>query len=483
MMVERPACAAVARHGRSHLHRAVDAHLAAVAEGSVGQPVDDAMTEASSGTGRMFAEGSGDRADAATRATDRPARPKSASGGWTGIAGLAGAVAAIVLFRDWLAPGWLKTLAVLGIAALAMIAVDSGIYRTYRNPTTGLALVPLRPFDVLRVGQKLVGFWLTCGAVGAAYLILPEYGAPLYAPFRSAILWLLPAVLVLSPFYIAFVDRRQREPVDAYAQVAMLLAGQRPADWSVLAHHARGWLVKGFFLPLMFVYTDEALANLWAMQGLPPLDRFDLIFSRLIDSFYLIDVLIASIGYGLSLRIFDNHLRSAEPTLGGWVVCLICYHPFWTGSVSRFFSYELDGQAWGVVFAPYPVVYVAWGSAILILVAVYMAATVSFGLRFSNLTNRGIITNGPYRWFKHPAYICKCLSFWMIAVPFIAGAGWWVAVQSCIVLGGANAIYWLRAKTEERHLSADPAYREYQAFMRVHGLLPTLGRMLRGRRR
>ena len=63
---------------------------------------------------------------------------------------------------------------------------------------------------------------------------------------------------------------------------------------------------------------------------------------------------------------------------------------------------------------------VFWGSTILVCIAVYSWATISFGIRFSNLTNRGIITNGPYRYTKHPAYIAKNLSWWMESVPFVS---------------------------------------------------------------
>lgn len=110
------------------------------------------------------------------------------------------------------------------------------------------------------------------------------------------------------------------------------------------------------------------------------------------------------------------------------------------------------------------------------LVAIYAWSTAAFGLRFSNLTHRGIISDGPYRWSKHPAYICKNLSWWMISVPFIGGAGWEQALQSCLLLGGVNLIYFLRARTEERHLSRDPVYREYAAFIAEQGLLAVLRR-------
>ena len=44
------------------------------------------------------------------------------------------------------------------------------------------------------------------------------------------------------------------------------------------------------------------------------------------------------------------------------------------------------------------------------------------------------------------------------------------------MLAGVNVIYYLRAKTEERHLSRDPVYREYAEFIREHGLFSYLRR-------
>ena len=48
------------------------------------------------------------------------------------------------------------------------------------------------------------------------------------------------------------------------------------------------------------------------------------------------------------------------------------------------------------------------------------------------------------------------------------------------LLAGANLIYLLRARTEERHLSQDPVYRDYAAFIDQHGLIAVLRRALRG---
>ena len=409
-------------------------------------------------------------------AFEAPGRPRSATPMLTGLVGVAAAVAAALLLRDWLQPVWLKSLAVLGATAAAMLAVELGIHRTHLNPTTGLALQPLRPFDAVRVACKLVAFWITIGCIGFAYWLLPEYARDLYAPFKQAALHCLPALLILSPFYIGWVDRRQRDPVDAYAQLSALLAGHRPADWSLLRAHALGWLVKAFFLPLMFGFATSNLSLMWSRPLLPDPLSFAAVFDRIVDLLYLLDVLLAAIAYTLTFRLIDTQMRSVESTLGGWLICLICYQPFVRGFGDNYLIYESDKLYWDGAFAPFPWLHVAWGCAILALVFVYAWSTAAFGLRFSNLTNRGIITNGPYRWLRHPAYVAKNLSWWMISVPFIAGAGWSVALQSCLMLCGVNLVYFLRAKTEERHLSKDPAYREYSAFMARHGLVAMLSR-------
>jgi len=405
-------------------------------------------------------------------------RPVSASGVITGAAGVFAALASAVILRDWSADSITKVLTVLACSAAAMIAVDVLIYKVQTNATTGLSLTPIRALDPVRVARKFFGFWLTIGVIAVLYAIIPEYQNEFYQPFKDAAFRLLPAILVVSPFYIAYVDCRQRDPVDAYAQVAMLVGGYRPEDWSALRIHALSWLVKAFFLPLMFVYVHSDLQALWRTPVPTPFD-FQHTFSWLIDVFYLVDVLIATTTYAITLRVIDNQIRSVEPTLGGWIVCVICYRPL-TDVQAPYLQYEQDDLYWGAVFAPYPWLYVMWGTLILCLVFIYSWSTAAFGLRFSNLTNRGIITNGPYRWLKHPAYVCKNLSWWMISVPFIAGAGWVTAIVSCIMLGAVNMIYYLRAKTEERHLRADPAYREYEAYMARFGLWAKLLNWRRG---
>ena len=100
----------------------------------------------------------------------------------------------------------------------------------------------------------------------------------------------------------------------------------------------------------------------------------------------------------------------------------------------------------------------------------YTWATLAFGIRFSNLTHRGILTHGPYRLLRHPAYVAKNLYWWLVHVPWINQLGPLAALKCCAMLLLVNALYALRAYTEERHLAEDAQYRQYRQWMRQTSL-------------
>ena len=212
------------------------------------------------------------------------------------------------------------------------------------------------------------------------------------------------------------------------------------------------------------------------------LGSFPALFDFGFDGLYFLDVCLAAIGYIAAFRLTDTHLRSVEPTLLGWAAALTCYEPFWSLIGKQYLSYETDYK-WGAWLNDTPVIYVLWGSIILTLTTIYVWSTVMFGARFSNLTHRGIITGGPYRWTKHPAYIAKNLSWWMISIPFMGKGGPDEVLRHCLLLITLNGIYLLRAKTEEWHLSRDADYVRYALWIDQHGLfrilrhLPVLNRL------
>jgi len=106
---------------------------------------------------------------------------------------------------------------------------------------------------------------------------------------------------------------------------------------------------------------------------------------------YLIDLLIVVVGYAYTLRATDTHIRSSEPTVLGWVVALLCYDPFWPFFYDHYLGYR--GPGWMQNFAGHPLMLTLWGGAILALTIIYALATIAFGMRFSNLTYRGLITS------------------------------------------------------------------------------------------
>jgi protein-S-isoprenylcysteine O-methyltransferase Ste14 len=239
-----------------------------------------------------------------------------------------------------------------------------------------------------------------------------------------------------------------------------------------------GWTVKGFFLPLMTVYLsgeikslNDALANLGDGHALMP------VYQVFYHVSYTLDLLFCVVGYSAAIRLFDAQIRSVEPTVAGWLVALMCYQPFYS-VIGKFYLQYDDGTFWDNWLQDWPAVRVAWAAVVIALTLIYSLCTVSFGLRFSNLTHRGIITSGPYRFTKHPAYLAKNLSWWLISVPFVSELGWGAALRNCLLLGLLNGVYYARARTEERHLSADPTYVAYALWINEHGLLRHVTRML-----
>lgn len=419
---------------------------------------------------------------------DRP--PQSATGWATATAGLAGFLLALTLLRlvqpfgageEAIVPG---ALLIMGMAAGGIILVDFLGYRVYLRGSTGIDFSRVDP-SWSRTLTKLLGLLGTLGLVAFIYWLVPEYRGSFYERYYVMLKLVLPWWLVLAIPYFYWVDRHMQEPEDGYWLLGrVLLLRWAVMDWRLLGQHLLAWTVKGFFLPLMFTYLCNDLGRFLGFD-FSSLSSFQHWFDFLHENFYFLDVALVSMAYLLSLRLMDTHFRSAEPTMLGWVVALICYQPFWSLMGAMYLAHEV-APLWGEWLWNHDVIYVFWGVCILLLTAVYVWATIVFGARFSNLSHRGIITNGPYRYTKHPAYVAKNISWWMISVPFLAHGGMDEAVRHCFLLLGLNMVYVLRAKTEEWHLSRDADYVAYAQWVDRHGMLRWLNhlplfRMLRYR--
>ena len=417
-------------------------------------------------------------------------RPKSAASFALNCVALGCVIGMIYTIHETPELAKLPVPARVGLVALATVLpvgiLDMLVLKVYRRPSTGLDWD--RPFAPAldRVFTKLVGLAVTLAVVAGAFWLFPEYHGSFYDPFFSALLRWWPALVVTAVLYTTAVDGVQIEPKDSYWQIGRWLLGH-PSDVkrAEVANHARGWLVKSFFLPLMFTYFSQDVGRLttfnfdgatWANLRL---------YQFAYDFIFMVDVAFCAMGYILALRIWDSHLRSAEPTFFGWVVALVCYMPFWSMFERNYVQYE--GPGFGNWLNEYPLARGLWAALIILLITIYVLATVGFGWRFSNLTHRGILTDGMYRFTKHPAYVSKNLSWWLSSVPFVAitGTGFQgkiLCIRHCVLLAMWNCVYFLRARTEERHLSRDPTYVAYALWMNDHGKLRFLTKWFPGLR-
>ena len=236
-----------------------------------------------------------------------------------------------------------------------------------------------------------------------------------------------------------------------------------------LLQHFLGCLARCFYAPLMFGYLCENLSGL----HLKPFSDY-MAFWRFGTNLALsLDVAFATVGYFAASPLLGSHIRSVEGTAAGWVSALACYQPFFHLLTSSYIDYTRN-PPWNewisgmqIPHAPKKLLLRVYGAAILILQAMFAWCTMSYGLRYSNLTYRGVVSHGPYFFTKHPAYIVKILAFALISVPWVdlrknAGAG--RSVRNVATLALLALLYVARAATEEAHLlSVSPEYRLYAA--------------------
>ncbi|HFU76251.1 MAG TPA: isoprenylcysteine carboxylmethyltransferase family protein [Arcobacter sp.] len=167
---------------------------------------------------------------------------------------------------------------------------------------------------------------------------------------------------------------------------------------------------------------------------------------------FIIDVGIATIGYTVANRWLNNRTKSVDFTFLGWGVALICYPPF-NSFASQFIGYH-SYDTYQIFTNHYALAIIL--ALVLALYTIYVWSTVTLGFKFSNLTNRGIVTNGPFKYVRHPAYSAKNIAWW-VDNTFVLTNIW-----ATLSLLAWNIIYILRGTTEEKHLQKDKKYKEYQ---------------------
>lgn len=423
-----------------------------------------------------------------TRLQDDPPPPSAVSHG-VGIAGMAGLIAWTIVGWHYGMDGPYAGITAIFACGIPMVLWSVLVDKVHRNPTTGIDWSgPPKPLkDTLDISLvKLTGLWATWGGIAVLYCVLRWYWDGGYRfvmeMFGAAAPWLL----VASIPYVLWLDRRMVEPRDgAYAFGQWLIGGAAgKADKAEVANHLRAWAVKGFFLAFMLSIVPANFSNVVQWKPADVIANPVNLANFLIVAMFLIDVAFATVGYMLTMKPLDAHIRTANPYMSGWVAALICYPPFVLMGGGGPLDYHQNTADWSYWLSDTNVGQWIVGTVLVALTGVYAWATVAFGLRFSNLTHRGILTHGPYRWTRHPAYLSKNLFWWCSTIPFLTTSGSLVDVaRNTILLALVSGVYYWRAKTEEKHLGADPAYRAYSEWMERNGPVPRLIAWATGRRR
>ena len=290
----------------------------------------------------------------------------------------------------------------------------------------------------------------------------------------------LPILLICRP---ASLWTSKNLAVAAYlARVARRLFGRGDAPRgsslqpSYLEKHALAFLlIKLYYGPLMlnsaFLCANDLTPALEQTRAHPAgLEFLDGCYMIFVSGIFLLDSVLFFVGYHTEAGLLRNRLRFAETNLVRILVCVACYPPFNAVSAGFFGPSNYESR---IVFRgdlAHPMTWILRGLAVLALLLL-TSASCSLFTKASNLTNRGIVDWGPFRFVRHPGYVGKNL-FWVFTViplfvpnttapDFTWGAYLFLCASVVWAVLGWGTIYYLRALTEEQFLRQDPDYVAY----------------------
>jgi hypothetical protein len=366
------------------------------------------------------------------------------------------------IFSRRFAANYLSTLAFMGLAY--WIVFDLSAF--HRGAIT--AQWRLEIFSIATVLQVRTVF----DALIALYAVA-------LIPFYAAYPWLRSKASIFLQglwFMLRRLHRPQSRAKRAVAALNPMRLPWRLGLTPVAGQAALALLLKFFFAPLMINWClahagdmTNTIATVFAsvkdgMTGRPLFDNS--LFWACFQAILFVDTFLFTIGYIVEVPSLKNRIRSVDPTLFGWAVCLACYPPF-NGLTGQFLEWQSND------FPQFQnnTIHLFANISLIALMVIYSWSSVALGFKASNLTNRGIVSRGPYSVVRHPAYICKNLAWWIGALPtlyvLISLGNVPGLLYALFSLLAWSAIYGLRAITEERHLLlADNGYAQYMAQVR-----------------
>ena len=419
------------------------------------------------------------------RAVQADPRPPSAVSTGVGVAGLAGLLLWAGIARYYHMDGPYAALTNVAACGVPMVLWSVFVDRVHRNPTTGIDWeATTRWRETLDISlTKLAGLWITWAAIALVYGTARFYWRGNFTFSMYALSVAAPLLFVGSIPYVMWLDRKLIEPRDGAWALGAWLMGTAEVDREAIYGHLRSWGVKAFFLAFMLAIVPPGFAEFIRADTSRLLHDPVALSNWLITFMFVIDVAFATVGYVLTMRPLDSHIRSANPYAAAWLAALICYPPFVLMADGGPLDYHPGTADWTHWYAGHPVLLVITGVVLVSLTAIYAWATMAFGFRFSNLTHRGVLTHGPYAFSRHPAYLSKNL-FWLLStVPVLSTGNLVDAARATMLMLVVAGIYYWRAQTEEWHLGEDPAYQAYTQWMARNGAVPRFFGWLAGKSR
>lgn len=346
---------------------------------------------------------------------------------------------------------------------------------------------PVAPFKDVLTSASLK--WLGC-MTGLCLTLFCWYGMQEYQrgqfiPMFKALPMVLPYVPVVVFITLLFTEWRLGPSGGDGKDLGLLvLLRWKQAKWEGVRDELLSWFIKGFFLIINFAELpktikifrgkEEHIFNLPWVQMQP------------VITIMIYGMIIASIlpGYLFSARIFNTHVRRIADSWFAYIVTVLCYSPLVLGMSQRWFNFHPYKpqpewmKPWVVFFQDIPVLFYTASALLLLCEIMHYWGEAILGIRSSNLTNRGIITSGPYRYCKHPVFTAKCISWGIMWLPFMSGETLFDCIRFTFAYVGVCYIFAARCWAEERILAEDRDYVMYALWVDQHGFFAPLSRVI-----
>lgn len=304
---------------------------------------------------------------------------------------------------------------------------------------------------------------------------------------HEAIIPSLVFILPISFLVILATEYILGEKRDGTYQFGLLARGKmREINWRIFGDGFLEWLLRCFFLQINFYAAVWYITNI-RTRGVPIFSWDFATFITQLD-LAIFGAIVLSIlpGYLFASRLIHTELKKVDRTWFGWAINLSCYPPLNAAVFGAWVQYMPRGElarmynstpAWAYYTDAYPWLLFFVGAAIIFFALIHLWGEAAVGIRAANMSMRGIITTGLFKYTRHPIYVSKGFQWALIYFPFLNILGILNSVQSAILFLLVCAIYVGRALSEERLLATDPDYVKYALYMDDHSIFAFVGKL------